>query len=56
MLNFIVDSHELRYDKHREEILRGAGSDYKDSSLNLMPFFTTSCFIGYGDDAKVDEL
>ena len=54
--NFIVGYCELRYDKHRDEILRGAGSDYKDSSMNLMPFFTTSCFVGYGDDAKVDDL
>ena len=29
------------------------GSDYKDDSLNLMPFFAASCFSGYGDDPKV---
>ncbi|KAL5491429.1 hypothetical protein EMCRGX_G016714 [Ephydatia muelleri] len=40
------------YDKHREEILCGAGSNYKDDSLNLMPFFTASCYSGYGDDSK----
>lgn len=43
----------FRYDKHREEILRGAGSDYKDDSVNLMPFFSASCYVGYGDDVKV---
>ena len=42
-----------RYDKHREEILRGAGSDYKDDSVNLMPYFSASVFSGYGDDPKV---
>lgn len=30
-----------------------AGSNYKDDSLNLMPFFTASCYSGYGDDSKV---
>ncbi len=30
-----------------------AGSDYKDNSVNLMPFFTSSCFSGYGDVSKV---
>ncbi|XP_064384810.1 dnaJ homolog subfamily C member 21-like isoform X2 [Halichondria panicea] len=40
------------YDKHREDILRGAGSDFKDDSFNLMPFFSTTCFSGYNDDKK----
>lgn len=40
------------YDKHREEILRGAGSDFKDDSLNLMPFFSASCYTGFGDEPK----
>ena len=30
-----------------------AGSDFKDDSLNLMPYFSTSCYEGYGDDSKV---
>lgn len=30
-----------------------AGSDYKDDSLNLMPFFSASCYTGYGDDPMV---
>ena len=33
-----------------------AGSDYKDNSLNLMPFFSTSCYTGYGDDHKVNIM
>lgn len=41
------------YDKHRDSILRsGLGSDYKDDSLNVYEYFTTSCFCGYGDDPK----
>ena len=30
-----------------------AGTNYKDDSFNLMPFFTASCYSGYGDDSKV---
>ena len=30
-----------------------AGSDYKDDSLNLMPFFSASCFFGFEDDSRV---
>lgn len=40
------------YDNHRESILRGAGSDYKDDSLDVFQYFTPSCFKGYGDDDK----
>ncbi|KAJ9576416.1 hypothetical protein L9F63_006728 [Diploptera punctata] len=40
------------YDNHRESILRGAGSDYKDDSLYIFQYFTPSCFKGYGDDEK----
>ncbi|XP_066903269.1 dnaJ homolog subfamily C member 21 [Halyomorpha halys] len=41
------------YDKHRDSILRsGPGSDYKDDSLNVYEYFTTSCFSGFGDDPK----
>ena len=29
------------------------GSDFKDDSLNLMPFFSASCYSGYSDDAQV---
>ncbi|XP_069688020.1 dnaJ homolog subfamily C member 21 [Periplaneta americana] len=40
------------YDSHRESILKGAGSDYKDNSLDVFQYFTPSCFKGYGDDEK----
>lgn len=40
------------YDNHREQILRGANSEFKDDSLNVYQYFTTSCFKGYMDDEK----
>ncbi|XP_067003711.2 dnaJ homolog subfamily C member 21 [Anabrus simplex] len=50
----LSDTHERAwYDKHREAILKGGlGSDYKDDSLDVFPYFTSSCFKGYGDDDK----
>ncbi|PNF22513.1 DnaJ subfamily C member 21 [Cryptotermes secundus] len=47
----LSDPHERSwYDSHRESILRGAGSDYKDDSLDVFRYFTPTCFKGYGDD------
>ncbi|KAG8223383.1 hypothetical protein J437_LFUL002628 [Ladona fulva] len=41
------------YDKHREAILKGGfGDNYKDESLNLFPYFSASCYRGFGDDEK----
>ncbi|XP_078595466.1 dnaJ homolog subfamily C member 21-like [Branchiostoma floridae x Branchiostoma japonicum] len=41
------------YDKHREAILRGGlGEDYKDDSEDLMQYFSSAVFSGYGDDHK----
>lgn len=41
------------YDKHRDSILKGGlGKDYNDDSFNLYPYFSTSCYKGYGDDEK----
>ncbi|KAI4467559.1 dnaj subfamily c member 21 [Holotrichia oblita] len=40
------------YDKHREQILRGSDSEYKDNNLDVFQYFTTTCFKGYGDDEK----
>lgn len=41
------------YDQHREGILKGGlGADYQDDSLNLAPYFSDTCFKGYGDDEK----
>uniref|UniRef100_A0A182NAW1 DnaJ homolog subfamily C member 21 n=1 Tax=Anopheles dirus TaxID=7168 RepID=A0A182NAW1_9DIPT len=39
------------YDNHREQILRGGHTDYEDNSLDVFPYFTTSCYKGYGDEA-----
>ncbi|KAL6267353.1 hypothetical protein P5V15_000428 [Pogonomyrmex californicus] len=52
--DILSDSQERAwYDNHREAILKGGiGEDYKDDSINLFPFFSTSCFKGYGDDKK----
>nr|XP_040236406.2 dnaJ homolog subfamily C member 21 [Anopheles coluzzii] len=38
------------YDNHREQILRGGHTDYEDSSLDVFPYFTASCYKGFGDD------
>ncbi|KAL0267764.1 UNVERIFIED_CONTAM: hypothetical protein PYX00_009939 [Menopon gallinae] len=50
----LSDPHERSwYDKHREAILKGGlGADYKDDSLNIFPYFSSSCYSGYGDDPK----
>lgn len=47
-LNFVLS----RYDNHREQLLRGAGSSYNDDSLDVFPYFTPSCYKGFGDDPK----
>lgn len=36
------------YDKHREQILRGG--DYVDDGINLMGYFSSSAYSGFGDD------
>lgn len=38
------------YDNHREQILHGSNSEYKDDSLDVFQYFTSQCFKGYGDD------
>lgn len=41
------------YDNHKDSILKGGfGSDYKDDSLNVYQYFTSSCYKGFGDDEK----
>lgn len=41
------------YDNHREAILKGGiEEDYEDRSINLFPYFSASCFKGYGDNEK----
>lgn len=41
-----------RYDNHREQLLRGAGKSYNDDSLDVYPYFTPSCYKGFGDDPQ----
>lgn len=50
----LSDPHERAwYDNHREAILKGGiGDNYKDDSIDLFQYFTTSCYKGYGDDEK----
>ncbi|XP_046406512.1 dnaJ homolog subfamily C member 21-like [Ischnura elegans] len=50
----LSDPHERAwYDTHREAILKGGlGKDYKDDSINLFPYYSSSCYQGYGDDDK----
>ncbi|KAG8463562.1 hypothetical protein KFE25_003835 [Diacronema lutheri] len=41
------------YDRHREQILRGAGpgdADSDDDDIDLFPFFSASAYKGWGDD------
>lgn len=40
------------YDNHREQLLRGAGSSFNDDSLDVFPYFTPSCYKGFGDDPQ----
>lgn len=39
------------YDKHRDQILRG-GEDYIDDGINLVAYFSSSAYSGFGDDEK----
>ncbi|NXS65421.1 DJC21 protein, partial [Pandion haliaetus] len=41
------------YDSHREALLKGGlDGDSKDDTLDLLQYFTVSCYCGYGDDEK----
>ncbi|XP_034828974.1 dnaJ homolog subfamily C member 21 [Maniola hyperantus] len=40
------------YDNHREQLLRGAGSSYNDDSLDVYPYFSPSCYKGFGDNPQ----
>ncbi|NXA44946.1 DJC21 protein, partial [Nothocercus julius] len=41
------------YDNHREALLKGGiDGDYQDDSLDLLHYFTVSCYSGFGDDEK----
>ncbi|XP_042546577.1 dnaJ homolog subfamily C member 21 isoform X1 [Dipodomys spectabilis] len=41
------------YDNHREALLKGGiDGEYQDDSLDLLHYFTVTCYSGYGDDKK----
>ncbi|XP_071437716.1 dnaJ homolog subfamily C member 21 isoform X2 [Pithys albifrons albifrons] len=41
------------YDNHREALLKGGvDGEYQDDSLDLLHYFTVSCYSGYEDDEK----
>lgn len=41
------------YDNHREALLRGGVSgEYQDESIDLLQYFTVTCYTGYGDDEQ----
>ncbi|XP_069026747.1 dnaJ homolog subfamily C member 21 isoform X2 [Embiotoca jacksoni] len=41
------------YDNHRDALLKGGVSgDYEDDSIDLLQYFTVTCYSGFGDDEK----
>ncbi|XP_035383530.1 dnaJ homolog subfamily C member 21 isoform X1 [Electrophorus electricus] len=41
------------YDSHREALLKGGVTgEYQDDSIDLLQYFTVSCYSGYGDDER----
>nr|XP_056704473.1 dnaJ homolog subfamily C member 21 [Euleptes europaea] len=41
------------YDNHREALLKGGvDGEYQDDSVDILRFFTVTCYSGYGDDEK----
>ncbi|XP_075943660.1 dnaJ homolog subfamily C member 21 isoform X2 [Anarhichas minor] len=41
------------YDNHRDALLKGGISgDYEDDSVDLLQYFTVTCYSGFGDDEK----
>ncbi|XP_071386255.1 dnaJ homolog subfamily C member 21-like isoform X2 [Centroberyx affinis] len=41
------------YDNHREALLKGGVSgEYEDDSIDLLQYFTVTCYSGFGDDEK----
>ncbi|CAF1085171.1 unnamed protein product [Adineta ricciae] len=47
----LSDSRERAwYDAHRDVMLqKSSGDDYQDDTINIFPFFTSSCYQGYND-------
>ncbi|XP_053159714.1 dnaJ homolog subfamily C member 21 [Hemicordylus capensis] len=41
------------YDNHREALLKGGvDGEYQDDSLDVLHYFTATCYSGFGDDEK----
>ncbi|XP_015231826.1 PREDICTED: dnaJ homolog subfamily C member 21 isoform X1 [Cyprinodon variegatus] len=41
------------YDNHREALLKGGlTGDYEDDSIDLLQYFTVTCYSGYGDNEE----
>ncbi|XP_030624724.1 dnaJ homolog subfamily C member 21 [Chanos chanos] len=41
------------YDNHREALLKGGVTgEYQDDSIDLLQYFTVTCYCGYGDDEE----
>ncbi|XP_068106414.1 dnaJ homolog subfamily C member 21 [Hyperolius riggenbachi] len=41
------------YDNHRDALLKGGvDGEYQDDSLDLLQYFTVTCYSGFGDDEK----
>lgn len=53
----LSDSHERAwYDAHRDVMLQKAsGGDYQDDTINIYPYFTSSCYQGYNDSENVSN-
>lgn len=48
--SLVIFSFQHRYDRHREQILRGS-DEYSDDSLDVFQYFTASCYRGFDDGA-----
>jgi len=42
------------YDSHREVLINGGNPGEANYMFNIFPFFSPTCFKGYGDDEKVN--
>lgn len=49
MFIFTTSHIYIRYDNHREQILRGSQTDYEDKSIDVYQYFTASCYRGFDD-------
>lgn len=52
----------IRYDNHKEAILRGVDTTvsqeevYEERFVNVWPYFSESCYFGFGDDDNVSRI